>query len=152
MKERIREWIDSFVADSTRERDDIHLDRLDDDYRPAPMWLNGALAVLSTAERHVRERSLPVTVAVEMFLREQAEPVGLRLSSLADLAPGDYSWTPPALTIYRHGTEPWNTTTGYTPVELSTRGLSAPSMRILFQEWYDGAEGNYDQRLWLVAV
>jgi len=152
MHQRIEKWIDTFMANRASERDDVHIDQLDDKYHSAETWLDGALAALASAAAIVNERELSVTVAVELFMREGDKPGTLQLHSLEDLSSSSFSWTPPSLTIYRRGSEPWRHENRYVPIQLSRGSQAPPWKRALFQEWFDEAEGNYDRRLWLVAA
>lgn len=151
MYDRIEKWIDGFIANRAFERDDVHVDQLDERYRSRDAWLRGALLALTSAAAITARKNLPITVAVEFFLREGDVPGTLHLRSLDDLSSENFSWTPPALTIYRRGDEPWRTQSLFAPIELSCGRQAASWSKALLQEWYDEAEGNYDRRLWLVV-
>jgi hypothetical protein len=147
--EGIELWLSHFCAERDRERDDRHIDTFDARYRSASRWVAGASAVLSAARAIVTARQLRVSVAVEFFLTAGREPLATRPRSAASLLAFGLSWTPPALTAYVPGREPWRDASSFEPIPDLGREWG-PDSRAFFQEWYDAAERNYDRRLWVV--
>lgn len=150
---RIAGWLREFVDNSEhRQRDDLHVDQIDAAFRDPSTWATAAVDCLLAAAQVVAERSWPITVAIELFLQpgnsyEVLDVVGL------DQLSNRWSHTPPALTVYRNGAEPWTKSKAFEPVGLTIDKSSGNKTTIqsYFQQWYDEAEGDYDRRLWLVA-
>ena len=146
---RIAEFVEKFCADlPTISRDDVHIDELGATYRDREEWFRGGLICFEEAVEAQRECRWPITIAVEFFLKPEMQRRGP--PEVLDPIQLQFSHTPPAVTFFLSGTEPWRVGSGFT--ELPRR--LAPTVQcklILFQEWFDEEDGWYDRRLWVVA-
>lgn len=150
---RVDAWLRAFMDNPERpRRDDVHLDQLDPAFRDPSVWATAAVECLVIAAQVVGDRSWPITVAVEFFLQPGRAYEPLDAVELSELS-NRWSHTPPALTVYRDGAEPWAKSESFKPAGIATgkSGGDKLMFQSFFQQWYDEAEGDYDRRLWLVA-
>ncbi|MGH3631572.1 MAG: hypothetical protein ACRDRL_29560, partial [Sciscionella sp.] len=103
-------------------RDDVHFDQLDPAFKDRAAWATAAVECLVVAARAVEERAWPVTVAVEFFLQSGSAYQPLDAVQISDLS-NRWSHTPPALTVYRKGEEPWTKSEAFEPAGIAT-GMS----------------------------
>ncbi len=150
MIERLQEWMVDFASDAGRTRDDIHIDQLDLRFRPDSTWVEGAQLTLAAARAVADSRSLPVTIAVQIFLAEGTVPLDPDSRLVHELLRLGLSWTPPSLVAYKRGEEPWVTDTSFHRLEVPLGSDWGSGAHAYFQEWYDTSESSYDRRLWIV--
>jgi len=146
-------WLNEFAA-RTRDtiREDVHIDELDARYRDRHTWLRGGVECLSSAASRISAHRWRITPAMEFFIEPSGLTDEVSAVNLAELS-SRWSHTPPALTVYRCGNEPWKADTAFKPiqVELNDDSVSGLRIRAYFQEWFDDADQVYDKRLWLVV-
>ena len=144
----IRNWLRAFATSTERNRDDLHVDQINSEFKNPRRWSEAGVQCLHLAFDAVQSENLPVTVAMEFFLAASQEPTGYSGGRVQDLR---FSWTPPALTVFRPDAVPWRQSDAFTPVEADTGLPEGVVGRVLYQEWFDESEGDYDRRLWLVG-
>jgi hypothetical protein len=147
---RLQGWMGDFASDPGRSRDDIHIDKLDERFQSDSTWVEGAQVTLAAARRVADSRSLPVTLAVEIFLAEGTLPLRSDFRVVHELLSLGLSWTPPSLVAYKPGEEPWVADASFHRVDASVESDWGSGAHAYFQEWYDTAESSYDRRLWIV--
>lgn len=148
MHDKVYGWLAAFAAQSERSRDDLHVDQINAAFKDRQTWADAGMQCFTSAVRVARAEKMPITVAMEFFLESTEAPEGFAGGRLQDMA---FSWTPPALTVYHKGTEPWIGGTGFEPVATLAGLPYKDGVTALFQEWFDESEGDYDRRLWLIA-
>ena len=151
----IETWLRTFMNNPEHPpRDDVHIDQLDAALGDRATWETARVKCLVTAARLVKEQAWPVTVAMEFFLEPGRSYEPLDAVELSHLSTA-WSHTPPALTAYRHGTEPWTRSESFEPAHIvsrTSRSEDQIKLASFFQQWYDDVEDAYDRRLWLVAI
>ena len=146
---RIAELLEKFCASLPyNSRDDVHIDELSDAYRDRREWFRGALVCFDEAVEARNRCRWPITIAVEFFLKPEMQRGGP--PEVLDASKLQFSQTPPAVTFYRSGTEPWRTNPGFTELPRTLAPTDSCKL-LLFQEWYDEEECDYDRRLWIVS-
>ncbi len=148
MHDIITDWLTEFAAQKERLRDDVHVDQISAEFKDRHTWADAAVQCFSVASRAARAGRLPVTVAMELFLESTQTAESFAGGPIQNLA---LSWTPPALTVYQRGVEPWNGVDAFQRVSVDTGVVAEGEVMVLFQEWFDEVEADYDRRLWLVA-
>jgi hypothetical protein len=144
----IAPWLREFASKQELRRDDRHIDEIDASYTDRRRWIGAALLCYSVALESVRSDRLPVIVAMQFFLKPSSAPKGLDATSAQRL---QLSWTPPALTLFRRGFEPWTGNDAFVAVELET-GLPEGALdAVYYQEWFDESDADFDRRLWIVG-
>lgn len=147
----IEQWLAGFAqSDDSLLRDDVHVERIDEMLRDREHWVGGALAILREARQIRAARSWRFTVAIEFFLTAHIPAAGMSIMTADDLG-RQLSWTPPALTVYKKGHEPWRESSHFRDVTPQIDATVSSEGRVLFQEWFDEGEGNFDRRLWVVS-
>ncbi|MEJ2679797.1 MAG: hypothetical protein P8174_12110 [Gemmatimonadota bacterium] len=153
MESVIEAWLRGFVMNAGRPvRDDLHIDEIDQRFADPAVWSTAAVDCLVAAAKMSAANNWPITVAVEIFLRpsqSRDDPDRLRFRDIRR----ELGYTPPALTVYRHGNEPWTSAHAFKSVDMALENAAWATLagRIYYQQWHDRQEGDYDRRLWLVA-
>jgi hypothetical protein len=95
---QLEDWLARFArSDETNQRDDVHVERIDEAYREKSQWVTGAFDVIRIAHEIQALRRWRITIAMEFFLSSQDHPTGMNIRTLDDLQ-AQLSWSPPALT------------------------------------------------------
>lgn len=149
LQARIRDWLQRFTATPERIRDDLHVDQIDTRFKNRDMWADAAVTCLQLGVDTARAERLRVIVAVEFFLETSPEPVGYQGGRVHDLR---FSWTPPALTVFRADAAPWTKSDAFAHVEAETGLPRDVANQVFYQEWFDESDGDYDRRLWIVGA
>lgn len=144
----------AFVSSANgRNRDDLHIDDIDPEFTDQVVWLGAAVDCLVAAASSVVVHDWPITVAMEFFIEPSGSPEDIGALGLDELSTR-WSPTPPALTVYRRGVEPWTAKSSFTRVQLEINDHRLHELQVdaYFQEWFDDADRIYDKRLWLVVA
>ena len=137
------------VVDRGRERAELHVDVLDAGARDRSRWLSSACDHFKALCRHCEQRGHPCTAALQLYLTSGNPRLGGAFTSWSELS-DQLSWTPPSIIVYRSGQEPWVENSSFvqlTPERFPDRPADS---RVLFQEWFDDAEQDFDRRVWVV--
>jgi hypothetical protein len=131
-------------------REDRHVDQLDDRYREPSHWVEGAVTCFEDAAT-IRDRHCwPITVAVEFFLKSSDRGYDESVKTVQELTQ-ELSYVPPALTLYREGSEPWPNNPAFKQVMLHGRTLEGVRAQAFAQQWFDEDEQALDRRFWLIS-
>ena len=145
----IEDWLIRFAGDGALRRDDIHIDRIDTKYQRRTSWIDGGLACLEAAASATRDTSPPITVAIELFLKNAQQKNAPLEASLRELR---MSATPPALVAYHAGAAPWSSDSSFARLVDSFALPNSFQAEFYIQEWFDEEDQEFDRRLWIVAV
>lgn len=104
----IEEWFRAVVEDGGIERlDDLHIDQIDDVWRPSSEWIAGALqsfeAAIKIRNAIVSDGSLVILLSIP--LQDAIAPEGVTFHTCDDLKKS-LSYTPPSLYVLRSD-HPW---------------------------------------------
>lgn len=106
-EERIRSWLLTTVNLNGIERfHDLHVDRIDPEWKERHQWLNAGLTALRIAVNQRTQQQLSVDVALVYSLKAATDPVGINFSDTASLQ-GEFDWSPPSLYLLQKGEKPW---------------------------------------------
>jgi hypothetical protein len=107
----IEAWMLTIVQDGGIARfDDLHIDRIDDQWKQREMWIQGGLEAFRLALM-VRDRhQLPFTVGLGFSLDSEKQLAGVEFQT-ADEFIARVDWSPPSLYLFEPGTEPSSQTT-----------------------------------------
>jgi hypothetical protein len=144
---KLERWLASF-ATSNENRDDIHIDEIDKAFEQKSEWLRGASDTLATALALRVAHSWDMSLAMELYLSAVLKRTVPELTTDKEITQ-QLSHTPPQLAAYARGHEPWtHSPEAFVPLEPAYRPSVLPTVRILYQEWFDQEEQDYDRRLW----
>jgi len=104
-KNTIEAWMLEITRDGGIERfDDLHIDRIDSDWKHKSRWIEGALAAHKIALSLRNLHALPVTVVAAFSLNTEPRPIGAGFQTVQELE-ARLDWTPPSLYLHwREGT------------------------------------------------
>ena len=143
--ETVSHWLESFAA-SRLIRDDIHVDMLS--FKEKGKWIRGAAKVLEEAREARSSQRLDVSLAIQFYLVSSEQPL-LRTPSTLEELTHHLSRTPPALCVYAPSHEPWKLyPEAFKALDQALRPTSPSPIRVLFQEWFDAEEQDFDRRIW----
>jgi hypothetical protein len=146
-RETVRHWLESF-ARRGQTRDDIHLDHVDRSLKDKSEWLRGAAECFGAARELRSASKWDVSLAIQFYLTSSADRLLVRPTTAKDLS-AQLSHTPPALVAYKPSHEPWKLhPDAFVAIDDAFRPPELSSTRVLFQEWFDDEEQDFDHRLW----
>ena len=93
------------MADGGIERfDDLHIDEIDDVWRPQQLWIEGALEAFRIAVQ-VRDRHhLPAEIELAFSLQASYQKTGIDFATQQEFA-ARLGWSPPSLYLFAAGTD-----------------------------------------------
>lgn len=107
-KDRIRAieaWMLSVSHDDGIDRyDDLHIDRIDPEWKAREAWISGGLLAFQEAVQTRNRLALPNIVALGLSLIPE-DFIWSEVAGLAQLRP-KLDWTPPSLYLFREGEDP----------------------------------------------
>ncbi len=99
----IEEWMLSIVQNGGIERfDDLHIDRIDRNWRSPPLWIEGGLASFQAAVRLRDRHKLPVQVVLGFSLQADEKRTGIDFNTLEEFV-NRLNWMPPSLYLFPDG-------------------------------------------------
>jgi len=103
----IGNWMRDVFRSPLLQPNEIHIDRIDPSLRNRDMWISGGLEVLSTAPWNTSYDKTKGIVALVCSLKGGSELIHPKFRSQRDLELA-LDQTPPSLSVFRQGKEPWN--------------------------------------------
>jgi hypothetical protein len=104
---KIESWMRAIIADGGIDRfDDLHIDRIDSEWRNPDLWVSAALYVYEVALKIRGENEFPFSVDIGFSLQSGDEPKGVNFRTRAELE-SEFTRTPPSLYLFRPEQEPW---------------------------------------------
>jgi hypothetical protein len=145
----VNSWIHGAITQEThRDFDDLHIDRISPHFAPPENWFVGSVQCLAFAESILRKEFPEFTVAVGFSLKSGPEPIGLTLSTDADLE-SEYSYITPSLYVFRIDDLPWKRPeSGFISLN-GVGGIHAAAFDFLYLEYREGIEPEYRRSLWI---
>ena len=86
--------------------DDLHVDQVDQHWRPRKHWISGGLEALQVAIELRESHRIPVGVALGCSLHAEGVTSWPALTSMQELS-NQLDWSPPSLYLFHKGKEPW---------------------------------------------
>jgi hypothetical protein len=134
-KQAIETWMLAVTKDGGVERlDDLHIDRIDPDWRRRERWIDAALAAHRIALDLRRVRNLPVTVAVAFSLKSGTSRRGIDFRTLPEMH-ARLDETPPSLYLFWRGNEPWIDSGDFQKLETPIAGGQVAELRWWYTEF-----------------
>lgn len=85
--------------------DDLHIDRIDELWKPREMWIPGGLEAFRLALMLRDRHQLPFTVALGCSLESGEQLANVDFQTVDELG-AKLNWTPPSLYLFTPGKEP----------------------------------------------
>ena len=105
---RIRSWLlTTFQSNGIERFSDLHIDRIDPEWRARKYWLKAGLTALHIAADQRTRHNLPVDIALVFSLKTGTDPVGINFRDAATLQE-EFDWSPPSLYLLKKGEKPWS--------------------------------------------
>jgi hypothetical protein len=103
----IERWMLNIVEDGGIERfDDLHVDKIDDDWKPRQKWIEAGVQSYRIALGLRDEHELPFVVSLGFSLEACEPSPGLDFRTREELQQR-LNHTPPSLYLFERGKEPW---------------------------------------------
>src|SRR5258708_26816605 len=103
----IESWILTIIEDGGVMRyDDLHLDRIDNEWKVPNLWLPAAFHAQDMAIKIRNRHGLTLSVVVGFSLKGGMKKAGVNFKTRAQLE-ARFNQTPPSLYLFELGTEPW---------------------------------------------
>jgi hypothetical protein len=102
----IEKWMLAIVADEAV-GDALHIDRIDEAWRPREQWIDGGLAAFQIALSLRNTRRVPFALYVVFPLESAATRLGLDFQTRAELQQRLHR-SPPSLYLFEPGEGPWD--------------------------------------------
>lgn len=136
----IEEWMMSNFRHHGPERyDDLHIDRIDEEWGDRAAWINEGLEAFRTAVELRDLHKLNYTVALTYSLTVHERLPASAPRTMADLM-AQIDWSPPSLYLFQKGREPWVERAGVVaPIKSLVERSTAPidgRLGIDRAQWY----------------
>src|SRR5438105_6182744 len=103
----IESWMLSNVRNCGYDRfDDLHIDRINPDWKPSNLWLENAFKAFRLALDAKTRHHLDFVVVLTFALQGGKEPRGRNFRTAEEMAT-ELGPSPPALYLFNRGKEPW---------------------------------------------
>lgn len=153
----IRAWMKETIQTGGIERyDDLHLDRIEADWRSRRLWITAGLSALGMALQVRNEEKIDATVALAFSLNSKQWAEGVDFTGPAELEQ-QFNASPPSLYLFHRGSEPWGErmldlqvtrSTIVREINPSVLGNAAAGRRCVYMEFF--ADGEYSRSLFVL--
>jgi hypothetical protein len=100
-------WMVNSIENGGIDRfDDLHIDSVNEGWKPRDQWVEGAIAAYRMAVALRNRHAFPLVVSLGFSLLSSEKPLGFRAQTRQDFE-RQLDHTPPSLYLFRQGKEPW---------------------------------------------
>jgi hypothetical protein len=140
----IEQWMLDVAGKGGERLDDLHIDRIDSNWKSRECWIEGALATFQIAMDLRGLHGFPFTVAVVFSLTTDTKRIGPAFRTLRELE-RQLDWTPPSLYLFQRGKEPWLANTDFQQVEDVVVGNQRHGVTWWYSAFKSGSADEYSR-------
>lgn len=140
-EEIIKSWMLTIIGDGGIARhDDLHIDRIDREWKFRNRWIPGALHAYSIAINVRDKNKIGFSVVIAFSLKASKKPIGVDFHSKEQFE-ARFNQTPPSLYLFKQGSEPWMQTKGGQQIPPTIFGGAADGKDCWYLQFKHDGEG-----------
>ena len=105
-EQTIESWMLATIQDGITRYDDLHIDRIDNEWKSPNLWVPAAFQAYNLAVKIRDKEEIAFTVVAAFSLKTIKRHIGVDFNTREQLET-HFDYTPPSLYLFLPGTEPW---------------------------------------------